>query len=551
MKNTSIRWIKNRTKKTRFKMALLILGNAIFSILLILFAFAIKKVVDSAVARNMHEFTKSAIFVGGIVVLQFFLRLFNQGLEEDIKARIEINCKSHIFSKILVKKYEKINGYHSGELINRLTNDVNIVSEGVTTLVPSIVAAVVRLISAIIALILLDAIFVVAFILAGILVFLIASILGTKLKHLHKKTQESEGKTRSFMQEIIENLLSVKVFSVNDKVEQKANELQEKNYKVKMKKRNFSIFGNSAFHFIFSAGYVFALIFGGYKLSLGIIGYGDLSAILQLVNNVQVPLASLSSVFSKYYSIIASAERLMEIEEIEEEQLNKVVDGKSYYKKMQSINISNVTFGYEKSAVLKNASLTINKGDFLAIMGTSGIGKSTLIKLILGVYLPEKGEISLSTKKEKIILDGSTRNLFAYVPQGNALFSGTIRENISFINSNASQERIKEVLNLSCCLEFIEKLPNGLETEIGEQGEGLSEGQVQRIAIARALLSEAPILLFDEATSALDEETEKRLLENLKTLKDVTLILITHKKAALSMCNRKIKIKKGTIVENE
>ena len=353
------------------------------------------------------------------------------------------------------------------------------------------------------------------------------------------------------MQEIIENLLAVKVFSVNKKIEQKAQDLQEDNFKVRMTRRNYAVLGHSGFHLIFSAGYIFALIYGGFKIFSGILSYGQLSAILQLVNNVQVPFASLSSILPKYYAIVASTERLMEIDSIEDESHAISANGRELYEKLDTINVKNLTFGYDKTLIFKNANLTINKGDFVAVTGTSGIGKSTLMKLILGVYDFADGEIYLECKGEKIALDSSKRNLFAYVPQGNALFSGSVLENISFINSNASNELIDKVLSLSCCAEFIKELPNGLNTQIVEQGEGLSEGQVQRIAIARALISDAPVLLLDEATSALDEDTEKRVLQNLKSMQNKTVIIITHKKAALSVCNKKVKIKKCEIVENE
>ena len=556
MKNNSpLKWIFARTKNVRLKMVLLILGNAIFSVLSVLFAFGVKEVIDGAIKAQNGESTKllirGAIFICSLVVLQLLFRVFNHGLEESIKARIEINCKRYIFSKILVKKYDKIGSYHSAELMNRLTSDTSIISDGVTTLLPTIISAVVRLVSAVSALILLDIIFALALIIAGLLVFLITTLLRGVLKNLHKKSLETDGKTRSFMQEIIENLLAVKSFAVNDKVEEKSDALQEQNYKVKMKRRNYAVLGNSFFHFIFSAGYVFALIYGGFQIAGSLLTYGELSAILQLVNNVQVPFASLSSVFPKYYGVIASAERLIEIEQIEEEDFDEVADGRAIYKLMDSINIQNVNFAYDKKPVLKNASLKINKGDFIAITGTSGVGKSTLLKLILGVYNVSQGEIFVESKNKKITIDGSKRNMFAYVPQGNALFSGTLYENISFINDNATKEQIDRALDVSCSIDFIKDLPLGLQTEIGEQGEGLSEGQVQRIAIARAILSDAPVLLLDEATSALDEDTEKRVLEKLKGLKDKTLVIITHKKAALSVCNRKIKIKKGEIIESE
>ncbi len=379
--------------------------------------------------------------------------------------------------------------------------------------------------------------------------FLTITILRNKLKSLHKKTQETDGEVRSFMQECIENLLALKVFSVNEKIENKSSTLQEENFKVKMERKNYSVVGNATYNFIFSAGYLFALIYGGIKILGGLLTYGALSAILQLVNNVQVPFASLSNVLPKYYAMIASAERLIEIEDIESEPKQNKLDKDSVYDKMKGICIKDVNFAYDRDVVLKNANFYINKGDFVVIEGASGIGKSTLIKLMLGVYSANSGEIYADLGEEKLQLNSSTRALFSYVPQGNMLFSGTLKDNVTFIKQDASEEEIERALTISCVKDFVDELPFGLQTVVGENGVGLSEGQIQRIAIARAILCDAPIILLDEATSALDETTERILLNNLKDIEDITLIIISHKKAAENICNRKVKVSSKGIVE--
>jgi ATP-binding cassette subfamily B protein len=247
--------------------------------------------------------------------------------------------------------------------------------------------------------------------------------------------------------------------------------------------------------------------------------------------------------------MIASTERLMEIENVEDEPSNENRDRDELYSSMKGLSIQGIEFTYGRDVIFKKASFYVNKGDFVVISGASGIGKSTLIKLMLGVYPVNSGEICVDTNDGRVALDVSTRRLFAFVPQGNMIFSGTLRDNVAFIKRDASEEEIERALNISCSSGFISELPLGLDTVVGENGVGLSEGQVQRIAIARAILTKAPILLLDEATSALDEETEKQLLNNLSQLKDVTLIIISHKKSAFSICNRKIRIKDKKIVE--
>lgn len=548
----AVKWLFNKSKGQRLNIFLLILANAIASLLSVAFAFAVQKIIDGAIDGDKQKLIYGAIFIVVIVIFQFIFRIVISVLTEYIRGKLEMLYKSHIFSEILKKRYEKISVYHSGELLNRLTSDVSVVAEGITSIVPTIVSAVVRLVSAVIALIVIDFTFSFAFIICGLLVFFSVVLLRGKLKSFHKTAQETDGKVRSYMQESIENLLAVKVFSSEDKIEKHSGELQKENFKVKMRRNKYSVLGHSFHNFVFSAGYIFALIYGAAKIYAGGLTYGSLSAILQLVNNVQVPFMSLAVIFPKYYSMIASGERLMEIEEIDNETGKHCDNLDKLYNDMQSICGNNLVFSYGRNAVLKNADFEINKGDFVVVTGISGIGKSTLIKLLLGVYMPQCGEIYFSENNgNKIHVDDGTRQLFSYVPQGNMLFSGTLKDNITFIKNDAKQEEIDRAIKISCSYDFISELPDGINTVIGEGGMGLSEGQIQRIAIARALLTNAKILILDEATSALDEETEKQFLSNLKEYKkDITLILISHKKAAFSICDKEMTIKNKKIITN-
>ena len=547
---SSIKWLIKRSKQQRANMAVLIVSNAIFAMLSIVFAFFIREIIDSVtIYKDVSRLTTFAIAIVLVVVVQFVFRIIINGLTEHIKGKLEMQYKTHLFNCILTKKQDKITAYHSGELLNRLTSDVSIVADGIATIIPTVVSAFSRLICAVVALIILDPVFAVAFTVAGVLVFTVITLLRGMLKVLHKRAQETDGKVRSFMQECIENLLAVKVFSVNGKIENRSNKLQQDNFKIKMRRKNYSVTGHAVYNFIFSAGYLFALIYGGVKIFNGDLSYGALSAILQLVNNVQVPFASLSNVLPRYYALIASAERIMEIEQVESEPQGEVVDGRSLYENLSGIAIENLSFTYDRDTVFSGASAFINKGDFVAITGASGVGKSTLIKLLLGVYPLDDGQIYANTQSGKKALDNTTRALFSYVPQGNMLFSGTLKDNVTFINDNASQSEIDFALKVSCADEFIDKLPAGLDTVVGEHGIGLSEGQVQRIAIARAILVNSPVILLDEATSALDEMTERKVLDNLKALDGVTVIIISHKKAALSICNRVFEVENKLIKE--
>ena len=354
------------------------------------------------------------------------------------------------------------------------------------------------------------------------------------------------------MQEAIENLLAVKAFCAQKIITKKADDLQQINYKAKMKRRKISVVSNAGFNLAFQAGYAYALVWGAFKIiKNGPVFAGTLTAVLDLVNQVQAPFANISGLVPRYYGVIASCERIIEIETISNEDFEQIESYNPFedYKKLESISFENIDFSYGREKIFDDTSITINKGDFVAITGISGIGKSTLLRLLLCVYSLDDGKINLNLTDGKKEVKASMRKLFAYVPQGNMLFSGTIRENITFIKPDATDEEIDFALKMSCADEFVSSLKDGLETTVGEKGLGLSEGQIQRLAIARAIICQSPILLLDEATSALDSKTEKRLLDNVKNMSNKTCIIISHKAAAVECCNMNICIKNKKIVK--
>ena len=443
-----------------------------------------------------------------------------------------------------VSSYAQLTKHHSGDILNRLTSDVQTICDGVTGLLPNIVSLLTKLIASIVVMVQLDYIFALIFLGGGSLIALTTRFFRNYLKKIHKAAQEADGNVRSFFQESIASVLVIKVFNAYEQIIAKAKDLQEKNYKIRIKRATISIFANTGMQMAFSLGYLFAMVLGGIRVFQGHIDVGQMTAILQLVNQVQGPLTSLAGVLPRFYGIVASAERLIELEDYDDEfdTHEEIGDTAEYYEKLETIKFDSITFRYNRDLIFDRASLTVNKGDFAAITGISGIGKSTLLKLLLGVIYPEGGKITVCGSQGERLVDRATRNLFSYVPQGNMLLSGTLRENITFMCEGKTDEEIMRAVEISCADEFISELPDGLETVIGERGMGLSEGQIQRIAIARAILYGAPILLLDEATSALDEVTEEKLLKNLRALQNRTCIIITHKPAALNVCNKEIRI---------
>ncbi|MDD5924509.1 MAG: ABC transporter ATP-binding protein [Clostridia bacterium] len=549
----TVKWIMAVSKKFLPHMVILTIITMISSCFGAIFALLSKNFINAATARDKNEMIMTFIEIVSLVLILLLIRIVIMYLRDYISSRLEITYKTYMFDKIIRKKYALISPYHSGDLLNRITSDISVASGTVATFIPSVGALITQMVSALIVIYSIDSTFAIVFVVGGILVFFLSRIFKNYSKKLYKQGQETEGKTRSFIQEAIENMLVIKVFAGEDKITKKAGDFQEENYKIKVKRRYLGIFRRISMNLLMQGGFIYALTWGVIGIYNGM-DYGTVIALTQLVGQVQTPFSGLSSLVSSWFNLSASVERILDICNLSEENIDGKLmtkeDVTKIYNDLDRIEFKNISFKYDRNSIFENANLTINKGDFVTIMGISGIGKSTLMKLLLGVYDSE-GEIKFKLKNKDLDANYYTRPLFSYVPQGNMLLSGTIRENIVFTSENITEDDINEAVRLSCADDFIKDFPQGLDTVIGEKGTGLSEGQTQRIAIARALVTKAPIILLDEATSALDEYTEDKLLKNLKNLNNMTCIIISHKRAALDICNRHIAIEDKKIVEVE
>lgn len=543
--NTARKWIWQTAKPQLPLLVLLIFGNALSSVCAVSVALFSKWIVDAAQNGDLDRLLKTGFGLLAIVILQIALRILDNSLSVRISGRLEMACKRRLFSAILQKEYSAVTGYHSGELMTRLTSDITVVTDNATVLLPTATAMVTRLVFAFAVIVSLDLRFALLLLAVGVLLFVSTRVFRGKIKKLHKAVQASDGRLRAFLQESIESLLAVQVFGVQGKVTREADVRQSENFDAKIRRNRWSIAANAGFLAVFSFGTLFTLLWCGWRLAAGAITFGTLTALLQLVNQVQAPLTNLSGLMPKYYSMLSSAERLLEIEGLPDEAQTgiKTIPTKDF----ESARFRGVSFAYGQNEVFTDADFEIRKNDFVMISGISGIGKSTLFKLLLGVLTPDGGEITVTAGGRTYPADKNTRGLFAYVPQGNLLFSGTVRDNIRFIKEDATDEEVLRAAKIACADTFIDELPAGLDTLLGEGGSGLSEGQMQRIAVARAILTDAPVLLLDEATSALDEETEARLLSNIRALQNKTCLIISHKKAAYAVCTRELTVKDGSV----
>lgn len=519
-------------------------GQALFSVL---FALGSRGVIDSAVAGDPAGFWRACLYQAGIILGILICLTLSRHLRDRLSADLERDWKQRLLHGLLHGEYAAVSGYHSAELLNRLNNDVAKVNDGILSIVPSAAAMVTRLVAAVLVLGVLDARFTVLIAAAGIVVIGATGLMRRKLKELNKKVSEQDGKVSGFLQETMEKLLLVQAMDVSREVERRADVLMEERYQTQRTRKNVALLTNSGVSLMsYGAGFL-ALVWCSHRMLRGQMSFGSLTAVIQLVNQLQAPFVNLSGVLPKYVAMTASAERLMELQQIQGEPLPMEQHADILYRKMRYIGARNVSFSFDRDRILQDAEFELPKGAFAVITGPSGIGKSTLLKLLLGMFPLEKGTLYLNCGEEQQILDRSTRRLFAYVPQGNLLFSGTLRENLTIVRPEATDEEIRQAVYVSAMEEYLPGLPMGLDTPLGESGAGLSEGQAQRLSIARAVLGGAPILLLDECTSALDEATETLVLQRLRALPHRTCIAVTHRPAAIALCDWHLEVAEGKI----
>lgn len=544
VKNPAMSWIFGVSGKLKLGVLLLVLLNSAISISAVAFALVLREAIDGAVSGNKMVFLKFVIILGLIMVGQIAARGVIRFLDEYVRSGMENVIKTRLYETILSRKYSAITAFHTGELLNRITNDAVVVADGFVQIIPGIIAMLVKLAGAAAVLFVLDYRFSIIFFAGGGLVLIFTTLFRRVMKKLHKDVQAADGVLRSYLSENLGSLMVLKTFGAERKSIDTSKQYMDKHRFMRMKRNRFSNICNVGFGLVMNGGYIFGLCWCSFGILHGSITYGTLSAVLQLVDQLWAPLANMTGYLPKFYGMLSSAERCMELETLEEEHVESQFSRdycRELYKDMTAIECKNITFRYEDDIILENADISIGKGELITIMGNSGAGKSTLLKLLLAIYEPEKGTLEIKTEKESYALTEKYRKMFAYVPQGNFLMSGNVTSAIASLDDTSADvdmDKVKAVAHIACADTFVEKLEHGYDTLIGERGMGISEGQAQRLAIARALYTDAPVLLLDEATSALDEQIEKNVLKNIRELTDKTVIIVSHRKAVLEVCDR-------------
>lgn len=638
-------WLFAQSKAQHGRIVTLSVLCTVQAAVLVSFALACRAVIDQAVAGNIDGLLASAAILAGVIIAQLVLRLAINSTQERIRARFALELRKSILDSIFAARFGNVLRFHSGELSNRMFSDVQVVSNGVATIIPSFVSMLMQLVFAIAVLALISPPMVALFAAAALLSFVLARTLRGRLKALHKIVQEKEGAVRVFLQEALEHQLVIRSFGAQPATSARADTLQEDHFTAQMRRRGYSIAANASFSFFFNSLYAVALTWCAFELLHGAMSYGTLMAVLQLVARIQAPVSSLSGMLPQLYQTLASAERLMEVAELPHSEGCLPVTAEEFYQRLSGVRMRDLAFSYdvdeaegapapiggakeedgaasldgpdtvesapnrcvevidspydagetEGSAAsaggmatpsggepvsLTCADVFVPKGSFVVVEGPSGSGKSTLFKLLLGAYdadgfvyelavgaatsaaaAPDAPAGSVATGAPLTDAPASAfavsscsasqvpPGAFAYVPQDNFLFAGSIRENVAFAASDATYDQVKRACEVACAWDFVEELPLGLDTMIGEHGQGLSQGQLQRLAIARAVCSGAPVMVLDEVTSALDDATEAAVLANIASLPGKTIFVAAHRAKAREFATMRLHVEDGVLTE--
>ena len=506
---------------------------------------AVRHAIDVASGAARGNLYWAVAVMGLLILCDFLLNISSTWVQNLLGIRAQNRMQQRMLDRILRSRWHGKEHFHSGDVLNRLEFDVANVVDFLTQTIPSTLSVFAMFVGAFCYLFVMDAV------LALITVAIIPVFVGlsklyvNRMRKLTKDVRAEDSRVQSTLQETIQHRMLIKTLESEtmmvNRLEQTQGVLRHK----VVKRTVFSVFSNTILNVGFALGYLVAFLWAALRMAANSLSFGGMTAFLQLVNRIQSPARSLTRLVPAFVSVFTAAERLMELEETPLDEQGEPVALESPC----GIRLEHVGYAYEDGQdVLRDLSFDFKPGTCTAVLGETGAGKTTLIRLILGLVKPKDGKAEIysgvySNVTNTVPLSPLTRCNLAYVPQGNTLLSGTVRDNLRLGRLSATDEEMCEALRMSCA-EFLFDTPDGLDTICGEQGSGLSEGQAQRIAIARALLRDCPVLLLDEATSALDPDTERQLLGNILSDKKRTIIFITHRLAVKDYCDQTLTIEK-------
>ena len=511
---------------------------------------ASKFLIDAVISFDSGIIGTAAALMLGMRLGNIAMKSITTRIGAVLNIRIQNEIQAEVYNRILKTDWQSLEQFRSGDLLSRISSDTNTVSGGVTGFVPALICDVVQLIGAFLIILQYDVTMALIALVGTPLTILCSSVLMHKMRRHNRQMKEIHADVMSFQQDSFQNITTIKSFGVMDWFGKRMRQVQN-TYKDKyLDYSKFSVWTSALMNLLSLLAYIGCFGWGVYRLWLGMITYGEMTMFLQLSGMLGAAFSSIVGLVPSGISITTSAGRVMAIVELSEEktQAEPGFEEETDF----TMELRTVNFHYASGApVLKQVDMTARPGELISLTGHSGEGKTTLLRIMLGLISPSEGSaVLVGGSGREYPLCAATRSIFGYVPQGNQMFNGTIAENLKISNPEATEEEMLEALKTACAYDFVMALPEGLNHVIGGRDKRLSEGQAQRLAVARALLKKAPILLLDEATSALDMDTEATLLKNLMESGMVkTCILVTHRPAGKELCSRCYHIRNGAVLE--
>lgn len=542
-------WVWGYIRRYRWAVGIYILLGLFSTLMGLGTSVASKYLIDAVTGYKTGTIGVAAAAMAGMLILGIVLRSVSSlvGAKNSVYIRNEIQAE--VYGAVLNTAWEPLEDYRPGDLLSRMTSDVDTVAASVTSFAPGLISGLTQFFGALIIMFYFDPTMALIALIAVPVSAVMSRLLVRRMRDHNRQMKAIFSDVMSFYEDSLTNITSIKAFDITGLFYGKMRKLQGRYQKEYLDYNRFSVRTSiflSLVGTVVSAG---CFGWGVFRLWSGAITYGSLTMFLQLASSLSSSFSALIGLVSSAISISTSAGRIMAVVQLPAEDCGEPLEQEQL--RYGAVSIDHAAFSYQNGeAVLTDACFYAGPGELVALTGPSGEGKTTMLRLLLGLIQPQKGTASLICGDMQHPLSARTRAAFAYVPQGNSMFAGTIRENLLLTNPQAEDALLEQVLRTACAYDFVMELPGGLDYKVGGHGKGLSEGQAQRLAIARALLRGAPILLLDEATSALDEETEHQLLQNLMDSGMVhTCIFVTHRPAATTICRRRYRVADGTVRE--
>lgn len=542
------KWMFQYIRRYRLVVLIHIVLGIVSTVMGLLSSIGMKRMIDVVTGFYFGGITGAAIYMVGMMIGSIVIGAIASRIAAVINIKVQNGIQAEVYDRMLRTDWESLEQFRSGDLLQRLNGDVGGVASGVTSFLPSFVTGLAQFFGALALILWYDPIMALIALIGAPLGVICSRVLMRRMRDYNKRMKELGSEVMSFHEDSFRNLTSIKAFGVMDLFRDRMLGLQDRYRGAFLEYNRFSVTASAVMSLVGLAISIACYGWGVYRLWTHAISYGMMTMFLQMTGMVRGSFSTIIGLVPTAISITTSAGRIMSVIELPEEPGARE---SSAFSGDCSVALEDVTFGYQGGEpVLEHISFRADPGDLIALTGASGEGKTTLIRLLLGLIYPCDGRAVVRDSGSETMISAATRSAFSYVPQGNTIFAGTIEENLRMVAPDATEEEMIAALKTACAWEFVQKLPNGIRSETGEHGRGFSEGQAQRLSVARALMRRAPILLLDEATSALDEATELRMLDNLMKSDAVrTCVIITHRSATAAICSRQYVLTGTTLRE--